>query len=180
MTRPIPTIDDWRILEKHGVTPDNLHVGWGLDLSHTPIAALPDNLHVDGWLNLSFAAITALPDNLHVGGDLDLYGTSITALPDNLHVGRRLDLSGTSITALPDNLHVGGVLYLHGTNIKPLLTDERGYRLDRAGDRYIAGCRNFSAEEALAHWGSETYPDRARGDRYVAAIKAEESRRATQ
>lgn len=96
--------------------------------------------------------------------------------PDNLTVGGWLDLSGTAITALPDNLTVGDWLDLSGTAIRPLYVDFRGYRLDRAGRRYISGCRNFTAEQALAHWGSPDYPDRARGDAYCAAIRAEEAR----
>jgi hypothetical protein len=58
------TENDWIILARYGVTPDNLTVAGSLDLSYT--------------------AITALPDNLTVGGHLDLRGTAITALPDNL------------------------------------------------------------------------------------------------
>jgi len=77
----------------------------------------------------------------------------------------------------PDNLTVGGSLYLRGTAIVPLYVDHRGYRLDRAGDRYHAGCRRFTAAGATAHWGSPSYPDRERGAAYVAAVEAEEARR---
>jgi hypothetical protein len=80
----------------------------------------------------------------------------------------------------PDNLTVGGGLALSYTQITALLNDPRGYRLDRVGDQYHAGCRRFTASEALAHWGSPSYPDRARGDAYVAAVKAEEARRGNQ
>ena len=99
--------------------------------------------------------------------------------PDNLTVRGALYLEGTAITALPDNLTVGGSLDLRCTAIIPLYDDhERGYRLNRAGNHYHAGCRRFTAEQALAHWGSPDYPDRARGDAYCAAIQAEEARRA--
>lgn len=78
----------------------------------------------------------------------------------------------------PDNLTVGGDLDLTGcTGIAPLYEDVRDYRLDRAGDRYHAGCRRFTAAEAIAHWGSDAYPDKPRGAAYVAAVTAEESRR---
>jgi hypothetical protein len=148
-----------------------------LDLRGTAITALPDNLTVGGSLDLRGTPITALPDNLTVGGWLDLSGTPINALPDNLTVGGWLDLSGTPINALPDNLTVGGSLDLSGTRIKPLYVDERNYRLDRAGDHYHAGCRRFTAAEAIAHWGSSKYPDKARGAAFVAAVMAEENRR---
>ena len=151
------TENDWIILARYGVTPDNLTVAGWLYLRHTPITALPDNLTVDGHL--------------------DLRGTAITALPDNLTVAGSLYLSGTRITALPDNLTVDGWLYLKCTPIKPLYFDERNYRLDRAGDNYHAGCRRFIAAEAIAHWGASTYPDKARGAAFVAAVMAEENRR---
>jgi hypothetical protein len=210
------TDNDWIILARYGVTPDNLTVGGSLDLRHTPITALPDNLTVAGWLDLCGTAITALPDNLTVAGwldlsyiaitalpdnltvagsiylrhtpitalpdnltvgELDLCGTAITALPDNLTVAVWLGLSRTAITALPDNLTVGGSIDLSGTRIKPLYFDERNYRLDRAGDHYHVGCRRFTAAEAIAHWGSPKYPDKARGAAFVAAVMAEENRR---
>ena len=53
-------------------------------------------------------------------------------------------------------LHVGGSLDLRGTGIKSVGKDSRGYeffpvRLSN-GPRIIAGCRNFSPEEAREHW----------------------------
>ena len=151
------TDNDWKILARYGVTPDNLTVAGLLDLSGRPINALPDNFIVSGWLDLSYTPINALPDNLIVSG--------------------WLDLSYTPISALPDNLTVGGSLYLRGTPIKPLYADERNYRLDRVGDHYHAGCRRFTAAEAIAHWGSSTYPNKARSAAFVAAVMAEENRR---
>jgi hypothetical protein len=70
-----------------------------------------------------------------------------------------------------------GSLDLRDTRIKPLYVDARNYRLDRAGDHYHAGCRRFTAAEAIAHWGSSKYPDKARGAAFVAAVMAEENRR---
>ncbi len=77
----------------------------------------------------------------------------------------------------PDNLTVGGSLYLRGTQIAALYVDSRSYRLDRAGNHYHAGCRRFTAAEAIAHWGSDNYPNKDRGAAYVAAVMAEEARR---
>jgi hypothetical protein len=171
------TENDWIILASYGVTPDNLTVAGSLDLKYIAITALPDNLTVAGSIYLRHTPITALPDNLTVGKWLDLRGRFITALPDNLTVGEWLDLSRTAITALPDNLTVGGSIDLNGTRIKPLYVDARGYRLDRAGDHYHAGCRRLTAAEAIAHWGASTYPDKARGAAFVAAVMAEENRR---
>jgi hypothetical protein len=120
------------------------------------------------------------PDNLSVGGWLDLEGcTGLTSLPDNLSVGGSLSLEGcTGLTSLPDNLSVGGWLYLGGcTGLTSLYESNHGYRLDRAGDFYFAGCRRFTADQAIAHWGSPDYPDQKRGAGFVAAVRAEEQAR---
>lgn len=112
-------------------------------------------------------------------GSLDLESTPITALPERLTVGGYLDLRDTPITALPKGLTVGGLIYLEGTPIPIIYTDERGYGLRRVmcGDAewWVAGCRLFTSRaDALAHWGADNYPDRARGDAFCAAINATE------
>lgn len=149
---------DWDILRKYGVT--------------------PYNTHVNGFLDLRETSITALPDNLRVERSLYLRGTLITALPENLHVRGSLDIRRTNIAALPDSIHVGWLIRAIGSRVPPLLhCPDWDYPLYRAGDRYIAGCRNFTYEQAIAHWGSDDYPCRERGDAFVAAIEAEERRR---
>lgn len=153
------TPQDWDILAKHGVT--------------------PDNLTVDGSLYSEGEAITALPDNLTVSHTLDISDTPIVALPRNLTVGWSPWIERTDIRALPECLAVGRWLFIDSTPVKPIYKDtERGFRLDRAGDHYHAGCRRFTAAEAIAHWGSPDYPDPERGAKYVAAVRAEEARRA--
>ena len=92
---------------------------------------------IDGrrYTPAEFAAATGLS----VGGSLDLRGTGITALPEGISVGGSLDLSGTGIT----NVYRAG-------------SDRRGYEFIgarlRNGWRVLAGCRNFSPADALAHW----------------------------
>jgi len=110
-------------------------------------------------------------------GSLDLEGTGITVLPDGLTVGGSLDLRGTGITVLPDGLTVGGSLDLRGTGIPIIYNDaRRGYELRAVsvGEAtwYVAGCRLFTSKaDALAHWGSDSYPDCERGQAYCEAIK---------
>ena len=69
---------------------------------------------------------------------------------------RRADLRGTE-----------GIVAISGH-------DGRGYQLyavrGKDGPRIKGGCHWFTADEALAHWGGENYPDKERGHRYVAAI----------
>lgn len=54
--------------------------------------------------------------------------------------------------------------------------DPRGHCFAHAietdsGWRIRVGCRNFSIEEAKAHWGKECYSDREQGDMYLYAIE---------
>ena len=47
--------------------------------------------------------------------------------------------------------------------------DPRGYTLIKAGGLYHAGCRHFTRDQALAHWGSG-YAGDGDGAAYVNAI----------
>ena len=86
------------------------------------------------------------------------------ALPDGLTVGASLDLTGcTALTALPPGLTVGGSLYLTDCAALAHLcvgADSRGYRfysvMMHDGVHVIAGCRNFTAAKARAHWAEGT------------------------
>ena len=54
--------------------------------------------------------------------------------------------------------------------------DNRGYSFVHAvkhGDEWVikAGCRSFSIDRALEHWGRDAYPDKMRGAMYVNAVK---------
>ena len=97
-----------------------------------------------------------------------------------LTVGGSLDLMGTGITALPDGLTVGGWLDLMGTGIKPVGKDRRGYEFFAVylsnGPRVIAGCRNFTPEEARAHWPAHSANGvecRALAEKCIAALEKE-------
>jgi hypothetical protein len=139
-----------------------------------------DGFTVSGSLDLSdCTGLTALPDGFTVSGSLDLSDcTGLTALPDGLTVDGSLDLSRcTGLTALPDGLTVCGSLYLYGcTGLPHIYADtDRDYYLRRVdtpdGPRWNAGCRHFTTDEALSHWGGAGYPAPARGAAYVAAIR---------
>ena len=129
-------------------------------------------LTVRGALDLTGCpGLTALPDGLTVRGALDLTGCpGLTALPDGLSVGGWLDLTGcTGLTALPAALSVGASIDLRGcTGLDHYCVgrDARGYAFYgipmRDGPHVVAGCRNFTAPQALAHWwagGQSNRPD---------------------
>jgi hypothetical protein len=127
---------------------------------------LPAGLTVRGnlWLT-GRPALTALPAGLTVRGSLALTDcAALTALPDGLTVGGDLDLTDCpALAALPPGLRVGGSLYLTrcaGLDHLCVGTDARGYRFYRVkmrdGVHVVAGCRNFSAAQARAHWAEGT------------------------
>ena len=161
-----------------GEAPDGLTVDGDLVLFGCTTTALPNELTVGGNLYLiNSKSLTALPRNLKVGGNLFLENcTSLTALGNNLKVGGGLDLTDCeSLTSLPGDMKVRGNICLDGcTSLPALFEDERHYRLYRIDRKYVAGCRNFSAAEALEHWGSPDYPDLERGAKYVDAVEVEE------
>lgn len=99
--------------------------------------------------------------------DLDIILAKHTAWLRGEPAGQRADLCGAD---------------LRGANLRradlseriPLHVDTaRRYILyvipeARGGPRFVAGCRNFSATEALAHWGPESSRSQPQ---YVAAIR---------
>ena len=108
---------------------------------------LPALRRIDGWAILRDYA-HALPDGLIVGGWLDLSGcTALTTLPPGLTVRGWLSLRGC--TGL-DRYCVG--------------RDKRNYAFFgipmRDGPHVVAGCRNFTGAQALAHWGPRGESDR--------------------
>ena len=127
---------------------------------------LPPGLRVDGDLDLTgCSALAALPPGLTVGGSLYLTDcAALAALPPGLTVGGGLDLTGCAgLTALPPDLRVGGSLYLRDCAALAHLcvgADSRGYRffsvMMRDGVHVVAGCRNFTAAQARAHWPEGT------------------------
>ena len=96
-------------------------------------------------------------------GSLDLSGCGLAGVALPQHVGGSLDLSGCDLAGVTLPQHVGRSLDLRGcwNNPWPLLASADEYELYAvpvAGTRYIAGCRNFSRAEALAHWAERTDP----------------------
>ena len=178
--KPILSRLEARAMILAGDAPDGLSVDGSLDFYCESMTTLPEDLTVGGNLFLHHCqSLKALPENLSVGGNLHLDGCkAIKELPDNLAVGGYISLCGCkSLTALPEGLTVGG-LFLNGcTSLPALFEDDRHYSLVRVGDRYYAGCRNFSASEAVEHWGSPDYPDLERGAKYMEAVEVEEHRR---
>ena len=90
-------------------------------------------------------------------------------IPDGCTDARVYDCPGLISVTFPDGCTDAWVSNCPGLT-SALYQDARGYALVYAGGFYHAGCRQFGLHDALAHWGADAYPDRARGDAYVAAI----------
>ena len=81
--------------------------------------------------------------------------------------GERADLIGANLRGA-DLRDSRGVLH-------PPINDPRGYRCVAVwhpdGWMIAAGCRYFTVEGALAHWGADYRGDRAIGDAYLFAVR---------
>jgi hypothetical protein len=150
-------------------------------------ATVPDGLVIPDsvtTLNMDRATIPAglvIPDSVT---KLDMYGATIPAglvIPDSV---TKLDMRYATIPAglvIPDSVTKLDMRYATILGA-PLYTCPRGYKLYALprsnGDAvFWAGCKVFmSRAAAVAHWGGPEYPDRARGDAFVAAVEAYEAR----
>ena len=86
------------------------------------------------------------------------------------------DLSGADLSGADLSwAKLSGVAFCGTIGVLIAQFDPRNYTLVvwkcQGKPRVKAGCRDFSFEEALAHWGSSDYPDAARGQMYVQMIK---------
>ncbi len=76
------------------------------------------------------------------------------------------DLSGANLS---------GANLSGATGVICVILDERGYNLVQWNHNnvkmYNSGCRCFTFDEAIAHWGSQDYPDAQRGALYVSAVR---------
>jgi hypothetical protein len=193
-----PTADDWAILARFGVTPENHMTLTRVDVWNCPgLTTLPDlpaAARVYAWNCRDLIRIGDLPAATQVYMENCPGLTALPDLPVATHVEVRdcpglVRIGGMPVAArvwvrncpglieLPDLPVAARVEVWKCPRIPALHHDPRGYALIRIGDRYFAGCRNFTAAEAIAHWGAPEYPDPQRGAAYVAAVKAEEERR---
>lgn len=92
--------------------------------------------------------------------DANLFGANLTGA--NL---TRANLIGATLTDA-DLTGADGVVSVQ--------FDWRGYQLvvwQKDGVRmFLAGCKSFTYDEAIAHWGGDKYPVEKRGQQYVAAV----------
>ena len=96
--------------------------------------------------------------------------------------GKRADLGGADL----GGAYLRGA-YLRGANLRGAdlggaehcirldMVDPREYKpvavATDEGWRIYSGCRSFTVEEALCHWGDTYQDEREIGDRYLRAIK---------
>ena len=136
--------------------------------------ALTALTEIGGWAFLRGYA-HELPALTRIGESVNLRGYA-HALPSLTAIGWDADLRDYA-HALPALREIGGRALLHGYAHTPAWIgyvgdDRRGYSFwaDLARGRVRAGCRNFTPEEALAHWGPGGPSDRP--DCFALAQKA--------
>ena len=99
--------------------PEELHVKYSFDFSHSKFDKLPLVMEFGYTLYLHNTNITELPEGLkEVYGNFDISFTKMSKLNDNLVVYRELNLSYTPIKELPKGLIIGYVLGLCGTKLR--------------------------------------------------------------
>jgi hypothetical protein len=132
------------------------------------------------------AAILAetAPKGLIVTGSLYLSGcTGLKKLPEGLRVKGWMALKGCNgLAALSKGLSVCRSLFLDGCEWAPVIYDDkkRCYDLRAApvadgSTLYLAGCRKFTAAEAIAHWSNPSHDAPEIAAEYVKAIKKHEA-----
>ena len=128
--------------------------GYGAHATSTQGAASSANaVAVGQWVRLLPGSCDALvlPD------DPNKYHPMLIAASDGWTVGRWVTMSGGQVEERLDVL---------------LPNDGRGYMLRHVNGRYLAGCRDFTAEQAVAHWSDPTHPAPQAAALLLAAVKA--------
>ena len=112
------------------------------------------------YLDVSDSRLTALPDGLSSLRHLDVSGTPLASLPDGLSSLTHIYASDTRLASLPDGL--SSLEYLDARDTRLALADDGEYTLHWYGGHWFAGCRRFTTDEALHHWGPPREDERAR------------------
>jgi hypothetical protein len=107
---------------------------------------------VGRWVRLTETSCDAivLPD------DADKWHPYIVAKDHGWHVGRWITMVNGVVEERPDVL---------------LPDDGRGHRLQCFDGRYRAGCRSFTADEAVAHWSNPNHEAPLSAARLLAEVK---------
>jgi hypothetical protein len=105
--------------------------------------------------------VRLLPDScdaLVLPDDANKYHPMLISKDDGWTVGRWVTMTDGMVEEHPDVLLPG---------------DGRGYTLTATpAGRYVAGCRNFDAGQAIAHWSNPDHPAPASAVLLLAAVKA--------
>ena len=140
---PKHTTGDWATASTTGVRATAFAANGPAESAHS--------VAIGKWVRLSEAsnAAVVLPPN-------DEYEPYIVRLADGWAVDTWITFDGRWIVERPDLL---------------LINDGRGYQLTVDGGRYMAGCRNFSYEEAVKHWSNPDHPAPIAAARLLAEVE---------
>ena len=118
------------------------------------------------WLTLR------TPESAHVvaWGSAHVVATAYVAV--HLHSARATVEGGHIIDVSTINLEDVAVWEAYTGAAMLLADDGRGFRLGTRNGRYIAGCRDFTAAEAVAHWSNPDHPASESAALLLAAVEA--------
>jgi len=124
--------------------------------------------HVEAWGSAHVEA----RESAHVvaRGSAHVVATAYVAV--HLHSARATVEGGHIIDVSTINLEDVAVWEAYTGATMLLADDGRGFRLGTRNGRYIAGCRDFTAAEAVAHWSNPDHPASESAALLLAAVEA--------
>ena len=128
----------------------------------------PESAHVVAWGSAHVVA----RESAHVvaRGSAHVVATAYVAV--HLHSARATVEGGHIIDVSTINLEDVAVWEAYTGATMLLADDGRGFRLGTRNGRYIAGCRDFTAAEAVAHWSNPDHPASESAALLLAAVEA--------
>ena len=120
----------------------------------------PESAHVVAWGSA----------HVEAWGSAHVVATAYVAV--HLHSARATVEGGHIIDVSTINLEDVAVWEAYTGATMLLADDGRGFRLGTRNGRYIAGCRDFTAAEAVAHWSNPDHPASESAALLLAAVEA--------
>ena len=172
------TIGDW----SHATTAgDRSHAATTGDRSYATTTGVWSHAATTG--NGSHAATTGYGSRIATTGSRTVAiavgdGSSGSCGPDGALILRWTDPAGRpriTVGYAGETISANTVYHLndHGefVEVVELLADDgRGYTLTYQAGRYVAGCRDFTAHEAITHWSNPDHPAPESAARLLAAV----------
>ena len=127
-----------------------------------------ESAHVEAWGSAHVVA----RESAHVEAWESAHVEATAYVAVHLHSARATVEGGHIIDVSTINLEDVAVWEAYTGAAMLLADDGRGFRLGTRNGRYIAGCRDFTAAEAVAHWSNPDHPASESAALLLAAVEA--------